>query len=118
MHSDARLRSDNVRLLSAMKIWGLETAEDLARHCKIPLEDAELALSVSTTPRLISIFSRIAQALRHRMIWLTTGDSVPQVFGSFTKADLDVLTIAGALDKKALAVWIRTGMHLIKKNPD
>jgi hypothetical protein len=30
---------------------------------------------------------------------------------------LEVLAIAGSLDKKSLDTWIRTGMHLIKKDP-
>jgi hypothetical protein len=114
MHSEARLRSVNVRLLAAMRLWGLETAEDLARHCKIPLEDAELALSVSTTPRLLSIFSRVAQALRHRMIWLTTGDSVPQVFGTFTEHDLRALNVLGTLSEHDRERWLKLGERLAK----
>jgi hypothetical protein len=48
------------------------------------------------------------------MVYIISGDTVPQLTGTLTKDDARALTILSGLDPEERRKWLRTGMHMVK----
>jgi hypothetical protein len=107
------------RLTDALIASGFPpTPEGLARAAKsegISLEDAREVFQIcAIPPRGLLAFAKVCRALKVRMVYIISGDTVPQLTGTLTKDDARALTILSGLDPEERRKWLRTGMHMVK----
>lgn len=102
------------RCRAALLAKGLEaTPENLSRVSGLPVSRAAAILAMGEPPEIVRDLGKVSRSLNVRMVWLTTGQTVPHITEAFRPEELAALDIAGELDNSGLRKWIRTGKHLI-----
>lgn len=92
---------------------GIEPSSDrLARVCGIPGRKAEALLSMEKLWQEFEIIARVSQSLRVRMIWLTTGRTIPAVTEIFKPEHLTALEIVDSLPSEQVALWLAQGRRM------
>lgn len=93
----------------------LPTAETAAREFKIPLPRAARLLTLEQPPEDVADFARAARRCDVRMIWISTGESVPQISEHLTRNERKLLQIADNMDTITLRAFIAIGESLTTK---
>ena len=108
------MQTVDVRMRWAMISVGLEpTTETAAREFKIPLTRAAKLLTLVTPPEDVADFASAARRCDVRMIWLSTGQSIPQISEHLTRDERKLLQLADGMDADTLRTFIAIGESLV-----
>lgn len=109
------------RCRAALLAKGLEaTPENLVRLSEqrgepITLEYARLFLSMDLPPEIVEQFARASRALGARMIWVTTGRTVPYVTEAMLPEVLELIELIESLSLDKVERLLQRGKRLAKK---
>lgn len=88
------------------------TPESLARVAGISPQNAALLLTMDRVPELVSDIGKAAMGLQVRMLWLTTGETIPQITSTLSPDDAAVLAMSDALDTEKRRRWLSRGKRI------
>lgn len=95
---------------------GMDKPEQIARVAGVSTVMARRWLR-SRDARISALhLAALSRALRVRMIWLATGESVPQVMGALTAEDIDALSIVSQLNERDRKLWLKAGKRKLPGN--
>jgi hypothetical protein len=66
-------------------------------------------------PKALLLLARACQRVGVRMVYVVTGQTVPQVTGTMTPRDIEALTIAGSLSEAQFQRWAAMGREMIER---
>lgn len=106
------------RLKASMLARGMcATPENLAKACSglLTLEEAKMLLEIKSLPPIFRAIAIVCRGLQVRMIWVTSGQTIPQPTGLMTRDDVEVLELLESLNPEERGRWIARGKRLLKR---
>ncbi len=90
------------------------TPEGLARVCNTTIAEACAVFQLLRQPPapLLNL-TKASASLRARLIWIIAGESVPQVVGTMSPTDREVLEVAESLEDPHRRIWIAIGKSML-----
>lgn len=103
------------RLRAAMLTRGLRDPEELAELAGISVRVARRWMHMRKAHVSAARLAPVARALQVRMIWLSTGESIPQISEVLSRQERELLEVADSLAPAQLRTFIAIGKGLLVK---